>query len=262
MTPSSTLYISEVISIEQIKKLVLGILHTYPDVHCVLFGSYAKHCPGKASDIDLLLLFDKSKRDYHFLKVLSEKIQEAFAGIGKYCKPIYGYINTINNDNAILLRQYLHYGLTLQQSNVHFELNDEDEEVLQNLEYTNYWTPMWQEKLKSLEVLEKEGLCFDGTICRQYLFLLLYWYAKAYLTLQRRQHSLNSYTLVQIYSELIKVNLSIQEYKVLKSTQMMRDNYVLGYEIDDNKEDFSEDFAVVRAILDRISGSEKEARGE
>ncbi len=262
MMSSSPLYISEVIGIEQIKKLVLDILHTYPDVHCVLFGSYAKHCAHKASDIDLLLLIDKSTRDYHFLQALSISIQEAFASIDKYCKPIYGYINTINNDNAILLRQYLHYGLTLQQSNVYFELNDEDEEVLQNLEYTNYWTPMWQEKLKSLEVLEKEGLCFDGTICRQYLFLLLYWYAKAYLTLQRRQHSLNSYTLIQIYSELIKANLSIQEYKVLKSTQMKRDGYVLGCEIDDNKEDFSEDFALVRAILGRISGGEKETTAE
>ena len=49
----SSLYISEVIGIEQIKKLVFDILHSYPDMHCVLFGSYAKHCANKASDIDI-----------------------------------------------------------------------------------------------------------------------------------------------------------------------------------------------------------------
>lgn len=253
MTPSSTLYISEVIGIEQIKKLVLEVLYTYPDVHCVLFGSYAKHCADKASDVDLLLLVDKSKRGYHFRKALSERTQEVFAGIDKYCKPIYGYIDTINNDNAILLRQYLHYGLVLQSSDVHFELNDESEKVLQHLEYTNYWTPMWQEKLRSLEALEKVGFCPNSTICGQYFFLLLYWYAKAYLTLQHKQHSLNSYTLVQIYCDLIKVKLSVVEQKVLKSVQMMRDNYVFLYELDDdNKEDFVEYFAVIKGILRKI----------
>jgi len=60
----SRLFISDINSIDTIKQIILDTLKQYEDISCYLFGSYAKGTPFKSSDIDILLIFDKTKRDY------------------------------------------------------------------------------------------------------------------------------------------------------------------------------------------------------
>ena len=131
---------------DTIKQITRDILKPYKDISCYLFGSYAKRTPSKSSDIDLLLIFDKTKRDYNLIRKISASLQGEFARNQKYCQPIHGYLNKINEDSHILFRQYINYGILLSGPDIGVNMNCESEEALRTLEYSQYWTPMYQQK--------------------------------------------------------------------------------------------------------------------
>ena len=254
--PSSELYISNVITVDTIRKVTMDVIGEFPDIYCILFGSYAKRCADKSSDIDLLLFYNREKRDYHFMKNISEDLQSSFSYIDKFCKPIYGTIDNINSDNSILFRQYIKYGIVLQGLNIHKKVQNESVRELQILEYERYWTPAWQRKMETLEYFEKEGMNTDSAISWQYLFLMLYWYAKAQMTLQNRQYSLNRFTLSYIYEVMLHTRLNAEESEVLEFVQMKRDCFEFTCDYAGN-ECFTEYFAIAKDILDKAKPNKR-----
>ena len=248
--PSSSLYVSDVITADTIRKVTMDVIGELPDIYCILFGSYARGCADKSSDIDLLLFYDREKRDCHFMKNISEDMQSSFSNIDKFCKPIYSTIDNINSDNSILFRQYIKYGIVLQGLDIHKKVENESVRELRILEYEQYWTPAWQRKMETLEYFEKEGMNIDSKISWQYLFLLLYWYAKAQLTLQNMQYSLNRFTLSYIYEVMLHTRLNAEELEVLEFVQMKRDCFESACDYAGN-ECFTEYFAIAKDILDK-----------
>jgi len=223
------LLVSDVISLEEIEKVVQALLKDYDALSCYLFGSYAKGGATKSSDVDLLLLFSKEKYNYQFIHMLQDILESAFAEIKKYCRPIYGYIESIDNDTSILFRQYIGYGVLMYGGDIKQVMKKETQLELEALEYSHYWRPMYLKKMQLLEDLSKEkSLAYDSSLTWQYLFLALYWYAKAELTLINRQNSLNDFRLTYIYSELLKITLNEQEYECLHFIQANRESYKNG----------------------------------
>jgi len=193
------LIISPVISHQEIKKVCQSILENYPDISCYLFGSYAKGTPTETSDIDLLILFDKETYEYKTIFKIKDLLHDSFLAIEKYCNPIYGYRNNINNDSSILFRQYVHYGILLSGQNILPLMKNETVSELKSLEYTHYWTPMYMKKTEILEQMIKSNMDVESSsLTLQYLFLIAYWYAKAKLTLVDKQNSLNNFSLLYI----------------------------------------------------------------
>ena len=244
------LLISDVISVEFIKDTVETILHNYKDISCYLFGSYAKGTPTTTSDIDLLLIFDKEKYSYELIHKIKSKIRNTFEQIIKYCDPIYGYYDRINQDSHILFRQYINYGVLLHGLKLDAFMNKESMTELKQLEYSKYWTPMYKKKIVDIEYYIKQKINIDySSIVWQYLYLVLYWYAKAQLTLIDKQNSLNNFTLEYIYVELLGTNLNKDGRNHLKIIQNHRDEYInySGIELEDCS--FIESFKFVQRII-------------
>jgi predicted nucleotidyltransferase len=105
-------------TVAEIRKTVTSILQEYTHLSCYLFGSYAKNTPNEQSDVDILLVFDKEKYEYKQILHLKATIKNAFETNDIYCDPIYGYIQNINNDKAVLYRQYLGYGIHIFGNNL------------------------------------------------------------------------------------------------------------------------------------------------
>jgi len=135
---NETLLVSDVISVQVIKNVCKSILENHPAISCYLFGSYAKGCPKRTSDIDLLLLFDREIHEYKIICNIKEALRDSFLSIEKYCNPIYEYKNSINSDSSILFRGYIHYGILLSGQNVLPLMKNETIEELKSLEYTHY----------------------------------------------------------------------------------------------------------------------------
>lgn len=226
LVSDDALTVSDIISLQNIKDICRDTLKNHPDISCYLFGSYAKNKPTIYSDIDLLLLFDENIYDYKTICNIKNELQSSFKLINKYCNPIYGYKNNINNDSSILLRQYIHYGILISGQDMLPLMKKESQEQLKKLEYSNYWTPMYLKKLETIKHMIDNDLDLDdSSLAWQYLFLSTYWYAKAQLTLIDKQNSLNNFTLVHIYTKLLKINLTTKQKKVLSCIQKQRDDY-------------------------------------
>ncbi len=78
---------------------------------------------------------------------------------------------------------------------------------------------------------------------------MLYWYAKAQLTLIDRQHSLNKYTLSYIYTELLQISLSKKQMRTLQLLQKYRDIYQSGAYLDSECEVLSEHFETATTLI-------------
>jgi len=180
LVSDDALTVSDIISLQNIKDICRDTLKNHPDISCYLFGSYAKNKPTIYSDIDLLLLFDENIYDYKTICNIKNELQSSFKLINKYCNPIYGYKNNINNDSSILLRQYIHYGILISGQDMLPLMKKESQEQLKKLEYSNYWTPMYLKKLETIKHMIDNDLDLDdSSLAWQYLFLSTYWYAKA-----------------------------------------------------------------------------------
>lgn len=242
--------LSNIISITYIKKLVIKAMKEYEDVSCYLFGSYAKQTATISSDIDILVLFDKQKYSYEELSKVKNNLQNIFEKIHKFCKPIYGYTKNINQDEYILFRQYINYGVHLYGSNIALLMNQENIDELKRLEFSNYWTPMYLEKIQSINNLIDTDLEIDNhSIVWQYLFLITYWYAKAQLTLIDKQNSLNNFTLVYIYTELMQFTLTLKQKETLEYIQNQRDSYKDFTELESKNISFLQSFTLVKSMI-------------
>ena len=249
-TDDETLMDSDVISLKLIKEVCKSILKNYPDISCYLFGSYAKGNPSRTSDIDLLLFFDKEIHDYEIICKIEALLRESFLTIEKYCNPIHGYKNSINKDSGILFRQYVHYGVLLSGPNILPLLNNETLEELNSLEYTHYWTPMYKNKIAILDQMIKSEVDIDSSsLSWQYLFLIAYWYAKAELTLVNKQNSLNDFSLLYIYEDLLGIHLNFQQKKVLDTLQKQRENYHNGKYFEAPDFSVEECFMILRILI-------------
>lgn len=223
---NGTLLISDIISLESIKNVCIRVLSSYPHVSCYLFGSYAKGSPNRASDIDLLLLFDREAHTYQIISQIKNALHDSFLAVEKFCNPIYGYKNRINSDSSILFRQYIHYGILVYGRSMLPLMKNETQEELESLEYTHYWRPMYLRKIKTIEQMIKSDIDLESSsFAWQSLFLIAYWYVKAELTLVDKQYSLNNFSLLYIYEDLLEINLDSQQKEVLNVVQKQREDY-------------------------------------
>jgi len=244
------LLVSDIISIELIKDTVENILHNYDDISCYLFGSYAKGTPTPTSDIDLLLIVDKEKYSYDLICQIKSKIKNSFEQIIKYCNPIYGYCDRINSDSYILFRQYINYGILLHGLKMDAFMNKESMSELKQLEFTKYWTPMYKKKIIDIEYYINQNININtNSIIWQYLYLVLYWYAKAQLTLSDKQNSLNNFTLEYIYVKLLQINLNHDELNYLQIIQNHRDVYINYSDIELEYCSFTDNFKFIQRII-------------
>jgi len=245
----SDIFISDIMAFDILQSIVKQCLMNEEHISCYLFGSYAKKTPTKSSDIDLLLIYDKNSRVYSSVLQISDEIKKVFAEHEKYCQPILGCTNNINDDNHILFRQYINYGILLHGRDIRCQMNDESKEELMALEYYKYWVPLYQKKIVLLEkvLIIDQRIFLD--IYWQYLFLIVYWYAKAQLCLIYKHHSLNNYTLVYIYSSLMHTNLSIQEIETLTILQKYRDLFKSDEPLVYEKSSFVKHFNIVKKVI-------------
>ena len=242
--------ISKTITLTLIEEILVKSIGDFDDVSCYLFGSYAKGKPTTASDIDILLLFDKSRYSYDLVHKVQTQIHDEFKQINKFCQPIYGYIEDIDKDEYILFRQYVNYGVHLYGLDIKSIMKQESREKLKELEFNNYWTPMYLKKIKLLEQLVENDLNIDvATIEWQYLFLATYWYAKAQLTLVDKQHSLNNFTLLHIYTELMNVHLTSKQKETLDYIQKQRDYYENFENIQGQSVSFVQSFVLIKEMI-------------
>ena len=248
---NKTLLVSDVVSLQVIEDICKSVLREYPDVSCYLFGSYAKGTPKRTSDIDLLLFFDKDTHNYQMIFEIEEQLRECFMGIEKCCNPIHGYKNSINSDHSVLFRQYVQYGVLLMGPDIAPFMKKESMEELNRLEYTHYWMPMYRKKIEILEwMIESKMDIEENSIAWQYLFLVAYWYAKAELTLVRKQNSLNRFSLVYIYEVLLENKLDSRQREVFEIVQKQRDDFRNGEDFVKTNISFEECFEVVKGISD------------
>ncbi len=239
-----------ILSNNQIEDLTIKTLSNFTNVSCYLFGSYAKSKAIYSSDIDLLLIFDREEYGFSKVQEVQNLLKNSFKEVGKYCQPIYGYKENINEDSSILFRQYINYGQYICGPDISKDMNCETSQELKELEYKSYWKPMYLKKVKTIDTFVKSELdTGDSLLLWQYLFLAAYWYAKAELTLVDKQHSLNDFTLVYIYKELMKFSLSLEEENTLEYIQTKRDQYKSFEYIDADNTSFSEKYIVVKNLI-------------
>lgn len=237
-------------SIDEINNVIAKALYTYSDLSCYLFGSYAKAKATATSDVDILLLFDQDVYNFKIITKIKEAIKNDFEEIGIYCDPIYGYIQNINDDKAVLLRQYVGYGMLLYGDDISKFMLQETPEQQKQIEYERYWKSMYLEKIKTLEYLvTADKNINDSSLCWQYLYLIAYWNAKAQLTLIDKQHSLNEFTLVYIYAELLKWQLDKKTLHTLEILQIYMDKIKNDDYFDIEFESFAEHFVVVKNLI-------------
>lgn len=244
--------ISKIITLTLIKEILVKSIGDFDDVSCYLFGSYAKGKPTTASDVDILLLFDKNRYDYDLVCKVQTQIHDGFKQINKFCQPIYGYTKDIDKDEYILFRQYVNYGVHLYGLDIKSIMKRESKEKLKELEFSNYWTPMYLKKIKLLDQLVENDLDIDDivvTIKWQYLFLITYWYAKAQLTLADKQYSLNNFTLLYIYTELMNVCLTSKQKETLDYIQKQRDHYENFEDMQSQSVSFVQSFVLIKEMI-------------
>jgi len=211
-------------TIKDIKSLIRTILKNKKDLSCYLFGSYAKNKANKESDVDILILFDKNRYEYKEILNLKATIKQEFQNIDIYCDPIYGYIQNINEDRSVLYRQYIGYGKHLFGDDIKTIMIDETQEEQKSIEYDKYWRAMMFDKIRTLEYLIKNNPDInDSSLSWEFLYLIVYWNAKAELTLIDRQHSLNEYTLEFIYTSLLQKDCTTEVLYTLNLLQEYRD---------------------------------------
>ncbi len=248
-----TLLISEVISLATIQKTVLTVMKEHTDIGCYLFGSYAKGTATTSSDIDILLLFDSKSHSSKFIYEVKEKIAHTFYTQHKHCQPIHGYKQNINENNHILFRQYINYGVHLSGSDITSTLNHESMQDLQQLEYTHYWTPMYLTKLERITNFLEIGIIIDeDSITWQYLYLVAYWFAKAQLTLVNKQNSLNNFTLLYIYNKRMQVTLTDEQTDVLLYLQLQRNSYTNVQPIEATTVSFTHSFNIIQQMIKEL----------
>ncbi len=85
--------------------------------------------------MDILLLFDKDVYNFKIITKIKQAIKNDFEEIGIYCDPIYGYIQNINDDKAVLLRQYIGYGVLLYGDDISKLMLQETPEQQKQIEY-------------------------------------------------------------------------------------------------------------------------------
>jgi predicted nucleotidyltransferase len=249
-TDVETLIESDVISLQVIKNECSNILKNYPEISCYLFGSYAKGSPNRTSDIDLLLLFNKEMNDYKIICKVEALLKESFLAIEKYCNPIHVYKDRINRDSSILFRQYVHCGILLSGQNILPLMKNETLEELNSLEYTHYWTPMYRKKIEVLDQMITSEIDIKNTsLSWQYLCLIAYWYAKAELTLVNKQNSLNNFSLLYIYEDLLGIHLNFEQKQVLDTLQKQRENYRNGEYFEIPNISVEECFIVLKSLV-------------
>ena len=77
----------KIYTIEEIEKILKKILKNQPVYKVILFGSYAKHCATKNSDIDLLIDTNSELKGFALLKLIlaiQEELQKEIDGFEKY----------------------------------------------------------------------------------------------------------------------------------------------------------------------------------
>jgi len=192
-------------------------------VSCYLFGSYSKNRANLLSDIDFLFLFNELK--YTDIEKIINMYKEYFFTQGYICNPIYSYKKYLKNDNNILIRQYIKDGILLFGDDI--KLPYESDEELKQKEYEDYWKANYLRKVSQLKIIFDQGddIQNDGLYEWQYIYLILYWYAKAELTLIDKQYSLNEYTLQYIYQKLLKTDLDQNKIAFLNLADKYRDYF-------------------------------------
>lgn len=190
---------------------------------CYLFGSYSKNRANLFSDIDILLIFDELK--YEDAQNVISAYKEYFFAQGYICNPIYSYEKNLNNDNNILIRQYIKSGILLfgNKPNLPYESDEE----LKQKEYGDYWKVNYLRKINQLKaIFEQDNYRERYELLEwQYIYLVIYWYAKSELTLTDRQHSLNEYTLHYIYKKLLSVDLDKKQIDLLDRVDRHRNSF-------------------------------------
>ena len=67
----------KIYTIEEIKEILLKVLNNMPVYSVILFGSYARNCATKNSELDLMIDTKESLKGFKLFS-LSTKIEEAF----------------------------------------------------------------------------------------------------------------------------------------------------------------------------------------
>ena len=78
---------NKIYTIEEIRKILEGILKEKPVYKVILFGSYAKNEANKNSDVDLIIDTKSKLRGFALLKLIckiQEKLQKQIDGYEKY----------------------------------------------------------------------------------------------------------------------------------------------------------------------------------
>lgn len=235
-------------TIAKIRKTITSILQEYTHLSCYLFGSYAKNTANEQSDVDILLLFDEEKYEYKQILNIKATIKNEFENISIYCDPIYGYIKNINDDKAVLYRQYIGYGVHLFGEDINKIMIQESVQEQKQIEYEKYWRAMMFDKIRTLEYLVEVNHDIDeSSLSWEFLYLIVYWNGKAELTLVDKQHSLNEYSLVFIYTNLLQKKLDNEMLHTLELLQEYRDKIKNDDYFDIEFEPFLKYFEIVKS---------------
>ena len=234
-------------TIKQIKLIINKVLSTNKSLSCYLFGSYAKGKQSENSDVDILIIVDKEQYDYKQITNLKEQIRNEFEKINIYCEPIFGYIQNINEDKSVLFREYIGYGKLLFGNDLSTEILQETAQEQKQIEYEKYWRAMMFDKIRTLEYLVSVNKNIDdSSLAWEFLYLVVYWNGKAELTLVDKQHSLNEFTLIYIYTELLKKDFDHEILHTLNMLQYYRDQIKSGEYFDIEFESFNTHFTIAK----------------
>ena len=234
-------------TIKQIKLIINKVLSTNKSLSCYLFGSYAKGKQSENSDVDILIIVDKEQYDYKQITNLKEQIRNEFEKINIYSEPIFGYIQKINEDKSILFSEYIGYGKLLFGDDLSTVILQETPQEQKQIEYEKYWRAMMFEKIRTLEYLVSvDKNIDDSSLAWEFLYLIVYWNGKAELTLVDKQHSLNEFTLIYIYTELLKKDFDHEILHTLNMLQYYRDQIKSGEYFDIEFESFNTHFTIAK----------------
>ena len=234
-------------TIKQIKLIINKVLSTNKSLSCYLFGSYAKGKQSENSDVDILIIVNKEQYNYKQITNLKEQIRNEFEKINIYCDPIFGYRQNINEDKSVLFREYIGYGKLLFGNDLSTEILQETAQEQKQIEYEKYWRAMMFEKIRTLEYLVSvDKNIDDSSLAWEFLYLIVYWNGKAELTLVDKQDSLNEFTLIYIYTELLKNDFDYETLHTLNMLQYYRDQIKSGEYFDIEFESFNTHFTIVK----------------
>ena len=106
---------------------------------------------------------------------------------------------------------------------------------------------MMFEKIRTLEYLVSvDKNIDDSSLAWEFLYLIVYWNGKAELTLVGKQHSLNEFTLIYIYTELLKKDFDHEILHTLSMLQYYRDQIKSGEYFDIEFESFNTHFTIAK----------------